>query len=82
MGLKKFIKENKDLITIGLAATGVFISYKIYKSRQKPVFYQVKKGDTLSKIARKLGTTWQELAKLNHIKNPDLIKPYQILRVK
>lgn len=36
--------------------------------------YTVKKGDTLSKIAARNGTTWQNLHKLNPtIKNPNLI---------
>ena len=37
------------------------------------VVYTVKRGDTLSGIARKYGTTYQYLAKLNKIKNPNLI---------
>ena len=37
------------------------------------VVYIVKKGDTLSGIAKKYGTTYQYLAKLNNIKNPNLI---------
>lgn len=37
--------------------------------------YIVKKGDTLSGIASKYGTTWQELASYNGISNPDLIYP-------
>lgn len=37
------------------------------------VTYTVKKGDTLSGIAKKYGTTYQTLAKKNNIKNPNLI---------
>jgi len=36
--------------------------------------YTVKKGDTLSGIAGKYGTTWQVLASYNNIKNPDVIR--------
>lgn len=43
--------------------------------------YVVKKGDTLSSIAKKFGTTWKKLAKLNNIKKPNLIKPGQELQV-
>lgn len=39
--------------------------------------YIVKKGDTLWAIARKYGTTWQKLAEINQLKNPDLIFPGQ-----
>lgn len=36
--------------------------------------YKVKKGDTLSKIAARNGTTWQALHKMNpNIKNPNMI---------
>jgi LysM repeat protein len=44
--------------------------------------YTVKKGDTLSEIAAKFGTTVSELVKLNSIKNPDLIYPGQKLKLK
>lgn len=41
----------------------------------------VQKGDTLSKIAVKYKTTVQALQKLNGIKNPDLIRVGQKLRI-
>ncbi|GMK43494.1 2',3'-cyclic-nucleotide 2'-phosphodiesterase [Paenibacillus glycanilyticus] len=37
------------------------------------IVYTVKKGDTLWEIARKYGTTWQQLAKYNKLKNPNRI---------
>ena len=43
--------------------------------------YVVQKGDTLSSIANKYGTTYQELAKYNNIKNPNLIYPNQIILI-
>jgi len=39
--------------------------------------YTVKAGDTLSKIAAQYGTTWQELQKLNAIKNANVIRSGQ-----
>lgn len=45
-------------------------------------YYTVVSGDTLSGIAARYGTTWQWLAEVNGITNPDLIFPGQILRVK
>lgn len=39
--------------------------------------YIVKRGDTLWAIARAHGTTWQKLAELNKLRNPDLIFPGQ-----
>jgi len=39
----------------------------------------VEKGDTLWAIAREHGTTWQVLAKLNKLRNPNLIFPGQTI---
>ena len=44
--------------------------------------YTVKKGDTLSGIAAKYGTTYQKIAKDNNIANPNLIFPGQVLVIK
>lgn len=43
--------------------------------------YTVRSGDTLSSIASKFGTSYQALASLNGISNPNLIYVGQILRV-
>ena len=43
--------------------------------------HTVKKGDTLSSIAKKYGTTVAKLVKLNNIKNPDLIYAGQVLKI-
>lgn len=43
--------------------------------------YIVKAGDTLSEIAAKYGTTYQELAQNNGIANPDVIYVGQMLKV-
>nr|WP_235468576.1 LysM domain-containing protein [Geobacillus sp. Sah69] len=45
-------------------------------------YYTVKPGDTLSGIAAKNKTTVATLQKLNNIKNPNLIRVGQKLRVK
>ena len=45
-------------------------------------YHTVKKGETLSGIASKYGTTYQALAKLNGLSNPNLIRTGQKLRVK
>ena len=46
------------------------------------VYYTVMSGDTLSGIADKYGTTYQEIAEMNDIINPNLIYPGQCLRIK
>lgn len=43
--------------------------------------YTVRSGDTLSGIAAMYGTTYQELAELNGISDPDLIYPGQKIKV-
>ena len=45
------------------------------------VEYTVQSGDTLSAIARRYGTTVQELVDINNIQNPDLIYPGEKLRI-
>ena len=51
-------------------------------ARNQSVYYVVKSGDTLSAIASKYGTTYQQLAKINGIANPNKIYPGQKIRVK
>ncbi|MGF2053626.1 GH25 family lysozyme [Vagococcus fluvialis] len=43
--------------------------------------YTVQYGDSLSVIAENRNTTWQSLASLNNLSNPNLIYPGQILKV-
>ena len=43
--------------------------------------YTVKSGDTLSEIAMKYGTTYQELARINNIANPNVIYPGQVIKI-
>lgn len=58
----------------GKTATGLLPSSKVY--------YVVEPGDTLSGIATRYRTTWQKLAKLNKIKDPDHITVGQKLRTR
>ena len=56
--------------------------YKEPKPKDKKEYYIVKKGDTLTAIAKKYKTTIEQLVTWNKIKNPNLIKVGQKLRVK
>lgn len=47
--------------------------------KPKPATYTVKAGDTLSGIAAKYGTSWQELQRINGLANANLIFPGQVL---
>lgn len=46
------------------------------------IWYTVKKGDTLTSIAKKYGTTLSEIIKLNNIKDANLITVGQKIRIK
>lgn len=52
------------------------------KKQTAHVYYVVKRGDTLSGIASKYGTTYQKLARMNSISNPNKIYAGQRIRVK
>lgn len=45
------------------------------------IIYTVKKGDTLSSIAKKYNTTYQKIAKDNNISNPNIIHTGQKLKI-
>lgn len=55
---------------------------ELLNSKNKPVYYTVKKGDTLSAIAKKYNTTVDYLVKLNNIKNKNIININQKLKIK
>lgn len=62
-----------------------YVSEEIVKEEPKEVQiegrYIVKSGDTLSGIASKYGTTYQELARINNIANPNVIYPGQVIKI-
>ena len=49
---------------------------------QEAQYYTVRSGDTLSGIAAKYGTTYQKIAQMNGIANPNKIYVGQKIRVK
>lgn len=48
---------------------------------KKETTYTVKSGDTLSGIAKKYNTTYQEIARKNGIANPNVIRVGQVLKI-
>lgn len=52
------------------------------KNKPASVYYTVKRGDTLSAIASKYGTTYTYLARINGIADPNKIYPGQKIMVK
>ncbi len=89
--------EGADLDSLYLSAKAdsVFSRYmarrdRVYKKLTGHAFgeqpyegelYEVRYGDTLSKIAVKYGTTVNELAELNGITNPNLIRTGDVLKI-
>lgn len=59
-------------------AVQAIVNARLQKSE---TVYTVKKGDTLIKIASKYGSTYQKLAEYNGIKNPDVIKVGQKIKI-
>lgn len=50
--------------------------------KPQEITYTVKNGDNLSSIANQYGTSWQELAQINGLSNPNLIHAGQVLKIK
>lgn len=80
------IKKAVD-VAVGVGATvavAAATKNRSTTSKTTPKQYTVKKGDTLWNICKKHlgdGQKYKEIAKLNNIKNPDLIYPGQVLRL-
>ncbi|WP_253205514.1 LysM peptidoglycan-binding domain-containing protein [Clostridium estertheticum] len=68
--------KNKIIIILAIVMTTAFSS-SVFAKENVVKKYVVKKGDVLWKIAKNHGTTWQQLAKFNNLKNPNLIYPGQ-----
>ena len=46
-----------------------------------PKQFTVRQGDTLRAIGAQVGASWEEIARVNGIQNPDLIHPGQVLNI-
>ena len=55
---------------------------KTNSTPSQSITYTVKSGDTLSGIASRYGTTYQHLAQINGIANPNIIYPGQVIKIK
>ncbi|MDO4964828.1 MAG: LysM peptidoglycan-binding domain-containing protein, partial [Streptococcus gallolyticus] len=68
--------SNPNLIYVGqvLQVTG--------SASNSSVYYTVQSGDNLSSIAARYGTSYQSIASLNGLANPNLIYAGQTLKIK
>lgn len=66
---------------VASAGVGVASSAGVGLPSAVSTTYRVAAGDTLSSIAARFGTSYQALASANHIANPNLIYPGQVLVV-
>jgi len=87
---RDFASKTINLKTSALATSSTSSTKKVTVTKKRPVTrevpktYTVKKGDTLWLIAKKYlgdGAKYKEIAKMNNIKNPNLIRPGQVLRL-
>jgi LysM repeat protein len=69
------------LIVLCILFSGLAFNVKPAQAASCTAWYTVQKGDTLAKIGRMYGVSWQYLAKINHIPNPNKIYPGQVLCV-
>lgn len=76
-GLSNGSNYSKTLAKAGAGTTATSPS----TSNSNDIIYVVQKGDTLSGIAARYGTTYQALAKYNGISNPDVINVGQKIRI-
>ena len=59
-----------------------FVPKKKKKVNLNDLTYPVKRGDTISKIAKKFGVTGDMLVQWNELENPEVIYPGQVLDIK
>lgn len=81
---KKYLKSKKYYLGPKYVFQGFIYNPCDFSEKPKntKVYYIVKKGDTLSKIAKRYKTSVNQLVKWNNIKNANKIKTGQKLRVK
>lgn len=72
--------QNPNLIFTGQILR-IPISHSNNSNNQNALYYRVRRGDNLYKIARKFRTTVNSLIKWNNIRNPNLIYVGQIIRI-
>ncbi len=74
--------KNPNLIYVGQKLIVGYKNPEPTPPEPEKVYYTVKKGDNLTRIAEKYGTTVSQIVAWNNIANPNIIYVGQVLRVK
>ncbi len=73
--------ELNNIANPNLIFAGSTLLVPINDGKKQSVTYTVKKGDTLSSIAKKYGITVSQIVNINNIKHPNLIYVGQVLTI-
>lgn len=73
--------ELNNIQNANLIFAGNTLLVPINDGKKQSITYTVKKGDTLSSIAKKYGITVEQLINVNNIRNPNLIYIGQVLKI-
>lgn len=77
--LNEIVKHESEIVAL---KNELNIKHSIQNTAEThtlPTYYIVKKGDTLSKIAKKYNTTWQKIMELNKLKSERIIIGQKLL---
>lgn len=78
----KWLYDDNNIRLLAINEAKALAEYYKVNSPTTSITYVVQKGDTLSGIAKKYGTTYQAIAALNNLPNPNKITPGQVLKIK
>lgn len=82
-GINGYVDRNKftDKILLGECTNCPEVEEPEPDDDTQIIYYTVRRGDTLSGIAQRYGTTVQSIVNLNNISNPNLIYPGQVFKI-
>ena len=80
----EYLAKINDIKNVNLIRVGEKIKVPVFKKEihdTSHILYVVKRGNTLSQIAREFGVSVEQIAELNDIKNINLIYVGEVLRI-
>lgn len=73
------LQKDSRIAVDGIVGPYTRAALKAAEKPKKPTTYTVVSGDSLSRIGKKMGVAWREIAKANGIKFPYIIRPGKVL---